>query len=62
MDRSVAQPEAPSFSRQSGNLLLVLVGLGVMFFLVNALFPVMKGAALVTEWTEAVRRRGGRQL
>ncbi len=45
----MANSQAPRFEHQRGNLLLVLVSLGVVFFLVNALFPVMKGAALVTE-------------
>lgn len=49
MRNSTAQSEASKLHTEHGNLLLMLVGVGVVFFLVNALFPVMKGAALVTE-------------
>jgi cytochrome c-type biogenesis protein CcsB len=45
----VAQPETERFKVEHGNLLLVLVSLGVVFLLVNALLPALKGAALVTE-------------
>jgi cytochrome c-type biogenesis protein CcsB len=49
MRDTAARHETERFHAEHGSLLLLLVSLGVVFFLVNALFPVLKGAALITE-------------